>query len=220
MLPRRQVLRSGLACLATGLAGPLGRAAAAPEQPRDLRFRVTRAGSEIGTHAVSFSQTDPSLIVRTSVNLQVKVAFITAFHYQHESEEIWQDGRLAAARSRTNDNGRKFEVAGEAVRDGFRTVGPSGPFIAAPELLTSNTVWREEFARQSALINVQEGGELGVATTPLGRDAITLRDRQIAATKFRIITPQCAGHLWYDDRRSWVRAELEIKGERVIYEQV
>jgi hypothetical protein len=180
-----------------------------------------RAGAQIGTHNISFSRSDSALIVRTAVHLQVKVAFIVAFRYEHEAEEIWRDGRIAAARSRTDDNGQKFGVSGEAIANGFRIVGPSGPLVTAPHLLTSNTVWRAEFVQQSALINVQEGGELGLAATPLGQGAvIAAGGRSVAATKFRVITPQCAGVIWYDDRQSWVRAELEVKGERVAYEQI
>jgi hypothetical protein len=210
------------ACLGILAAGGVvavgGPALAQPAAvPRDVRFRLLRSGSSIGSHAVTFRQDGSKTIAQVDVDIVVRVAFITAFRYRHSSEEVFEGGRLMSVRSQTNDNGRTYGVSGQATRDGFRIEGPGGPFTAPATLLTSNSTWNAGFVRQQALLNVQQGGQCGLAVNRVGSEAVTAGGAQVTAEKYRAITPQCAGHVWYAPDGRWVRAVLEMRGETVEY---
>jgi hypothetical protein len=60
----------------------------------DVRFDVYRKGSNIGTHVIQFDRTGGTLKVASRVDLQVKVAFITAYRYEQTGQDEWQDDVL------------------------------------------------------------------------------------------------------------------------------
>jgi hypothetical protein len=198
-----------------------GRAVAQPAAaaPRDVRFRLLRGGSSIGTHTVTFHQDGAKTIAVVGVDILVRVAFINAFRYRHTSEETFQGGRLIAVRSTTNDNGRAYGVTGQATSDGFRIEGPGGPFMAPATLMTSNSTWNAAFVRQQALINVQQGGQCGLVASRVGTESVVAQGASVEATKYRAVTPHCAGHVWYAPDGRWVHAVLEMRGETVEYVQ-
>ncbi len=128
LIPRRLIL-GGLA-----LAGTRPRAAWAA--PPEIRFRVMREGSAIGTHRVSFRDTAGGLAARTEVDIAVRLLGITVFRYTHRFEEIWAGNRLRAVTSRTDRNGRVTEATIRAEGGGLVVNGPEGtqrlPAEAAP----------------------------------------------------------------------------------------
>src|SRR4030095_5219849 len=98
--------------------------------PQSLRFKAYRDKSAVGTPTIDVQPSGNNLKVTIKIDLNVSVAFITLFEFKHDCEEIWQDGRLVSLRSKTNDNGEKFQVTGKATPEGFRIEGPGGPAIA------------------------------------------------------------------------------------------
>jgi hypothetical protein len=217
LIGRRQAAALLLASLgATALTRTLR---AAPIGPvKDFKFRVLREGSEIGSHAISFEDSGARHVVRSRIRLAVKVAFITAFRYEHDGEEVWENGQIMSLRTRTHDNGPEYAVLGNREANGFRVVGPDGPFVTAPNLLPSSAVWHPDYVRQTAIINVEQGGEMGLSTRKLESEMLPGSRSQMMAQKFRMVTPHCGGFVWYDSAMRWVRAEIEIKGEKLIYE--
>ncbi|HSE79136.1 MAG TPA: DUF6134 family protein [Alphaproteobacteria bacterium] len=216
---RRRLLIGGFACIGAGAAGLPAILRDVQAQPApDLRYRVFRERSEIGAHDIFMRGAPDSRTVETKIRLEVKIAFITAFRYLHESTEAWRDGKLQSLVSRTDDNGEKRELVGASVGDGVRIVGPMGPFVARSHLMTSNGFWSAEFVRQTSLINAAEGGEVGISAKRLGEEEIPTRRGPVRAEKHRFLTPQCAGLVWYDMDGLLVRGIFEVKGETLIYE--
>lgn len=214
--PRRRFLTAGIGGL-VALAGT-GLPAAQPLPMRDYRFRVLRDGSEIGTHNVSFSGSPDNLESQTTIRLAVRVAFITAFRFAHDAEERWEKGSLVFLRTKTDDNGTVYEVSGGPAAGGFRVVGPGGPLITPSGLLTSTALWHPAYVRQSLLINAQQGGEIGLSVRKVAEEPMSGAGGGGMSEKYRMITPQCSGYVWYDNAMRWLRAELNIKGERLRYE--
>lgn len=129
----RRLLLPGLAAMAA-LAPALPARAAAPAQ---VRFRILREGSAIGTHRVSFAEgADGSLSALTEVDIAVKLAGFTVFRFTHRFEEVWAGQRLREARSRQDRNGRVTEMLARADAQGIAVQGPEGalrlPAEAAP----------------------------------------------------------------------------------------
>lgn len=184
---------------------------------RDLRFRALRHGSPIGEHRVTFRRHGDRLTVETRVDIAVKVLFFTAFRFKHEAEEVWQSDRLLSVLSTTDDDGTLLQVSGHAVMDGFRIIGADGPFLASPRLLTSNTLWDRRIVRESRLIDVQHGGEIGLVVKPLGDEQVDTPQGPVRASRHHMITPYYAGSVFHDSDGRWVKGLIELKGELVEY---
>jgi hypothetical protein len=86
-------------------------------------FDIYRDGSEIGNHVITITRDSDQTMVNVKTDIKVKVAFITAYRFEHERTETWSRDRLLRVESRTNDDGKKFAIIAEANGDGYsRTV--------------------------------------------------------------------------------------------------
>jgi hypothetical protein len=221
LVSRRQFTR----LVAAGLVGAgspalpaLAAALATSASPADLRFTVMRGRKKIGTHAVEFRGGPEARAVRTTIDLAVKVAFITAYRFRHDCEERWAAGRLVSLRSRTNDDGTPYAVEAAAEAAGCRGVGPGGPFLVACDLRTSNSQWDASLVAQTRLIDAQRGGAIGLVVHPRGTEPVALKGGgSVSAERFQVLTPLYGGDLWYDAAGRWVKGSLEIRGERIEY---
>jgi len=219
--PQQTLSRRAFGALGLGagalLAGLAPAARAQDGLPPDIVFSVVRNGTAIGTHRVLFRPAGERMMVQTRIDLAVKVAFITAFRFNHQADELWDDARVLSLKSQTNDNGEKLEVAGSAVANGFKVVGPDGPFVTRPNLFTSNALWHPEIVAQRSLINAQHGGEVGLTVRALGNEAVTVPWGQVTAARHHVITPHLAGDIWHDASGRWVKAIIDLKGETIHY---
>ena len=96
MTRRRFVTASaGILCLTSiGGRGLVNRALAdslpgADTLAAGLRFRIRWKGDEIGYHRISLKAAGDQLTITTSIRMKVKMAFVTAFRYEHDCTEAW-----------------------------------------------------------------------------------------------------------------------------------
>jgi hypothetical protein len=214
---RRRLLRLATAAATAPLLGPFLRGSARAAATRDLRFRALHRGAPVGEHSVAFRSNEERLTVTTHIDITVKVLFFTAFRFKHDAEEVWQAGRLQSVKSSTDDNGTLLQVSGYAAGDGFRIVGEDGPFLAAAHLLTSNTLWDRRLVRESRLIDVQHGGEVGMVAKRLGDEPVGTPQGRVQAERYQIITPHYAGSLFFGPDGRWVKGLIEQQGEILEY---
>jgi hypothetical protein len=216
---RRTFLRQGgtlgLAMLATPVTGS---AQAQSEGSGDLRFEVSRNGSEIGHHVLTFTQAGERLTVDIDIELRVRFAFITAYSYTHRNREEWEDGRLLGFSSRTDDNGTKHSV--EARREGDELIvnGSEGR-ITAPTGILPGTYWHRRFLDEPTWINTQTGEIIEGTIAPRGAERIAGTDGEIEARRYRV-TGDIDVDLWYADER-WVKLAFDgPDGSRIDYRMV
>jgi hypothetical protein len=102
----------------------------------ELRFRVMREGSSIGTHRVVFTEAAGALTAQTEVLIQVRLMGFTVFRLTHGFTEVWAGGRLRSVASRHDRNGTITEMTARAEPGGILVQGPEGvqrlPAEAAP----------------------------------------------------------------------------------------
>ena len=216
----------GLGTVALMAATPLGPAWSSTRQPiriptqaSDSRFQLLWDGDRVGFHDVSIrpGATPGSAVIRTKVRLQMDMALITAYRLAHDSEEIWEDGRIARLESRSDDDGDVFKVVGRRTEQGFEITGPKGTTLAAPELPTSNAMWSQEMLSWPEVIDCQRGGVMGVDTRELGAAAVTVQGATRSARGYEFATPFARGDVWYDGNGRWVKMRLAIAGETIHY---
>ncbi|WP_431284252.1 DUF6134 family protein [Humitalea sp. 24SJ18S-53] len=135
-LPRRTAL-----CLPLGL---LARPAAAA--PATVRFKVMREGREVGFHRVTVTQDGTTTRAVAEIEIIVRVMSFTVFSYRVQAQEVWRDGRLVSADSRSEKKGQPNSMVVRADAQGlaFQATGGNGrlPADAAPL-----TWWRETSMR-------------------------------------------------------------------------
>lgn len=214
-ISRRQVIVRGVAA---GMMPFLGGAAIVRAAARsELRFHALWRGSSIGEHKVAFRSDGSRLTVETHIDITARFLVFDVFHLKHDAQEVWQSGRLVSVTSRTVHDGARMAVSGAAVEGGFRIVGEGGPFLAVANLLTSNSLWDRRIVRESRLIDVQHGGEVGLVARPQGDEQVVTPRGRIDAKRYQLITPYYAGSVFYDADGQWVKALVELKGETLEY---
>lgn len=212
---RRRMLGMASAAAVFPLLGSILPRSALAAAPARVRFQTLYQGSPVGEHCVDFQTRGDRVMVTT--HIKIKVLFFTAFQFSHDAVEIWQAGRLVSVNSTTDDNGAKLNVSGAAVPDGFRITGLDGPFLAAPQLLTTNTLWDIRLLSESRMIDVQYGGEVGLVVKSRGKEQVLTPRGLVMASRYQIITPNYAGSLFFDGDGHWVKGLMERQGEILEY---
>jgi len=214
---RRRVLGMSSSVLAMPVFGSVFPTSVRASLPRDISFRALYQGAPVGTHSVSFVGNDDRLVVTSHIDIAVKVLFFTAYRFAHDAVEIWRSGRLISVESTTDDNGVQLSVMGQAALGGFRINGVNGPFLADGGLMTTNTLWDSRLIAESRLIDVQNGGEIGLVVKPVGVEPVDTPQGRIVARRYSILTPNYAGSLFFDGGGRWVKSLLERQGEVLEY---
>lgn len=131
----------------TALLLPLGLAPPAAAAPTDARFKVMREGREVGFHRVGVTQSGNTLRAVAEIEIIVRLLSFTVFRFRVDAEEIWRDGRLVSADSRSEKQGRASVISVRAEAAGLVFQGTNGagrlPADAAPL-----TWWREASMRR------------------------------------------------------------------------
>lgn len=185
--------------------------------PEAFDFDILLNDKVVGAHRVDVQTAGDETLVKTDIEIVVKMAFITVFNFAHRGEERWRNDQLVALNSSTVNDSDKFKVTGEATANGFRVVSDQGPYTAPANSWTSNNLWDPEVLARAALIDAQHGGEVGLSAKSLGQDSVDVAGQKLTATRYQIITPFVAGNLWYDETARWVKASFDVRGETIVY---
>ena len=57
----------------------------------EVKFDVIRKNNVIGSHEITFVKNDDVLLVETNIEVEVKVLFISAYKFSHQSTETWSN---------------------------------------------------------------------------------------------------------------------------------
>lgn len=219
VMVERRALMLGLLC--TGLAG---RALAATVPPSGMiDFNVFRQGdSPMGYHRLRFSRDGDDLVMEKEIRLEVSLAFITAYRYQHTNREVWRDGRLIAIDTRTNDDGDRYEMTGRATDGGFAVESSANGRVTAPATIIPTSYWNHAITGATQLLDTQRGlimdvvmGDLG-PNPPPGGFPVPARHHRINILTNRPGSTERID-LWYDEAEAWVGLAFEAKGQTIHY---
>jgi hypothetical protein len=203
----------GLLLGALGFAG-----SAAAEQ---LRFQVYLDERPIGEHSFRIAGSGDTTRVTSRASFDVDFLFINAYRYRHTSSEVFRNGCLTAIDATTDDNGKRYQVSGEAAGDAFRIQATDGTERASGCVKTF-AYWDRDFLSKRRLLNPQTGDLESVRVQPKGRDSIAVENgREVPAERFALRTDELTIDLWYNDDLGWVGLESDTgKGKRIIYRRV
>lgn len=220
---RRHVLLAGPILLGLGIL-PLRAASAFAVPPAGaLSFSVYRKkDSPMGSHRMRFTRDGDRLIMEKSIDLEVSLAFVTAYRYRHRNREVWQDGRLVEIETRTNDDGDDYWLRGTASPDGFQVDGSGGSYTAPADIIPTS-YWNHATTSATQLLDTQRGLIMDVRMEDQGSETLETQAGSVQARHHTInILTNPPGKtdridLWYDDRDQWVGLAFEAKGQKISY---
>jgi hypothetical protein len=206
--------RHFLACAAAAsLAAPAAARADGAASP--ITFTVLRDSSPIGTHRVTFNRTGTTIAVEIAIDLEVRLLRIPVYRYTHRSAERWEDGRLVALDSRTNDDGTRSEVRARATAAGLAVEGSGGSFIAPPNT-EPTSYWHEDMTRRARLLDTQNGVLIGVTARKTGTRRSRIAGRDIDVRVYEL-SGDLTSRLGYSAAGEWVDLEFDARGSRISY---
>jgi hypothetical protein len=198
-----------------------GRAArAAWPEPDRIAFAVTRNGSAIGSHTLTFQRAGQDLRVLIEAKFHVGFGPITFFRYEHRGVEQWRNGQFVSLQTDTNENGRIFRVRAERRAAGVAIAATNLADQLAPATALPLTHWAQQ-AMHAPLFNPQTGKILAETARPIGQGTVELANgKPIAATGYTL-----AGEApikdWYDTAGTWAALDAVGKdGSQIAYRRV
>jgi hypothetical protein len=217
MIGRRAVLLGGAAVVTGAASG----AAALPVPSGDsLAFRMLRHGSEIGTHALTFSHDGAMLTVRIVVDALVTFASIPVVRYSHRGVETWRDTTLVGLTGDTDKNGTRNWVRAQRTDEGLVVLGSQTKRYISPESAIPTSYWDKRML-DGPMISLEDGVLLSPKVADLRMESVRLASGQMIAADHYSLSGAFAVDLWYDEQRTWAgMAMTVVDGSEVHYERL
>ena len=180
---------------------------------QEWRFRVYLDETEIGYHDFVLEAADNQLVLQSEASFEYRLLFVKLYGYEHENTETWSGGCLTAIESRTDANGKPFEVSGSLDGDRFVLNGTAGQ-VELPSCNMSFAYWNPAFLKQQHLINTQNGEVLEIEVSEPERVEIEVRGVLQPALRYRLGAGEMKIELWYSENHEWLALENEARGGR------
>lgn len=209
---RIRILLTLAACALAAAAS----AAGIDDPGRDVRewnFRVFLDDAEIGYHRFELVREDDTRRVSTEARFRVGFLFLTAYRYEHVNEETWEGDCLREIESRTDDNGREFEVSGSQRENRFAVTAGERP-IVADDCVKTFAYWNPAILEEDRLLNSQTGELLPVTIERVAREVLDVKGEPVPAVRYRLSSRNLELDIWYSDRDEWLALESTVKGGR------
>lgn len=162
--------------------------------PDSLTYTILMDGDPIGQEDYAFRQDAGRLDVSVQTKTDVKLLFLT-FHYRHQRQESWQDGKLVHMVADTDDDGTKHHVEEAVTQDG-ETVSLDGKAAALPADSFPLSLWSQMVLSGSDLYGVTDAEPFHVSVKDLGAETLTLNGKALQSHHFRI-DGDVQRDLWY-----------------------
>ena len=217
MIGRRAVLLGGAAVVTRAASV----AAALPVPSGDsLAFRMVRHGSEIGTHALTFSHDGEMLTVRIVVDALVTFASIPIARYSHRGVETWRDATLVQLTGDTDKNGTRNWVRAQRTDEGLVVLGSQTKRYISPGSAIPTSYWNKRML-DGPMISLEDGVLLSPKVADLRMESVRLASGQMISADHYSLTGAFAVDLWYDEQRTWAgMAMTVVDGSEVHYERL
>jgi hypothetical protein len=208
------VLAAGACLLGRGLS----MAAAAKTETRQFTVRIDSKPAGSYQMTVS-SQDDRTFTVACRANVLASYFFIK-YRYTYEGSEVWTKGRLTRLESKTNDDGKRFEVLAQGVGDGLRVRANGEEHTSRPGVWTT-TYWHapdpKSVNQPVELLDCDTGRNLRGTLQYVGTQLLTLAGEPRNCAYYRI-QGDVQVDLWYDGQQRLVREVSVDDGHRIVIE--
>ena len=149
-----------------------------------VKFDIIRKNKVIGSHEIKFTENDDGLLVETNINIEVKILFITAYKFFHQSKEIWVgDNFLKIDAYSDFEDDREYFIEGYDENDLFLASGMDGQLELDKNILPSN-FWNIDVLKEKEIFDTQKGIARTIEVEDLGYENININGKEIKCKKF------------------------------------
>ncbi len=201
------------------LTAGLGADRAAAAQPQRHDFEVFLDAKRIGSHLFEVTTLGTEQWhVKSEARFDVRFLGVTAFRYQHQANEQWQNGCLDSIQTQTNENGKLSAVSGKSLRGAresasFKLEVP--PILLEQDCVVTYAYWDpDRLLKQQALLNPQSGKLDAVRFETMGQETLQVGGKTVAATHYRLRGPELVIDLWYSPSGQWLQLESSTTSKR------
>ncbi len=178
-----------------------------------LAFDVFRNDGRIGTHQVRMRQDGNRVETDIAIDLEVKIAFVTAYRYTHRNHEVYVDDRLVTMQSWTDDNGTRYEVDARNRGDRLVVNGTDGT-VELPASMLPTTYWKPRMVQDTSWINTQHGRLVEGRSELVGEEIVEVGGEPVPCERFAI-RGDIDLDLWYGPI-GWTQLAFTVRGSNHI----
>ena len=169
----------------------------------DLHFDAILKDKVIGQHTFSIKKDK----IISKADFHIEFLFMDIY-YQHKSEELWVANCLSSISSKTNDDGKLFEVNGNKTPK-FFSVDVNKDSYKLPSCVMTFAYWNPLILEQSKLMNSQNGQYLDVKTKLIKQEKILVKGKDVQTSCYELTASKDGNEklkiqLWYDQAMQWV----------------
>ena len=191
-----------------------------------VKFEVIRKNKVIGNHEIKFTKKNDVLLVETNIDIEVKVLFVTAYEFNHQSTETWINGNFTKIVAHSDfEDEREYFITGQDDGDSFLASGMDGKLELDKNILPSN-FWNIDILKQKELFDTQKGIVRTIEVKDLGYEKIEINDNKIKCKKFIFNAsrnPKDKGPfpeytLWYNENNELMKFKFidKKRGNKII----
>ena len=200
------------AAVAALLAMPL---AALGDDAGEYSFAILKDGAPVGVHRVAFERAGARIAIREATAIEVRLAMIPIYSFEHEARQIWENGRAIRIDATTNQNGKELHITVRPAGRGYiRTVnGRVDRFDGSMAVLA---FWNKDTLRHHAFFSAVEDETIRASFEFAGKERITIAGAELEVEHYRMVGDE-ERELWYDASGHLAKVRLSRLGSEIEY---
>ena len=181
----------------------------------EYTFAILKDGTPVGVHRVAFDRAGARIAIREATVIEVRLAMIPVYSFEHEARQIWENGRAVRIDATTNDNGEELEITVRPDGEGYiRTVnGRVDKFDGSTAVLA---FWNKDTLRHHAFFSAVEDKTLQASFEFAGKERITIAGAALEVEHYRMVGDE-ERELWYDAAGHIAKLRLRRLGSEIEY---
>lgn len=204
-------------CLARAAAAALLIAplAALAGDAGEYTFAILRNGAPVGEHRIVFAQDGARTDIREASAIEVRLALIPVYRFEHQSRQVWENGRALRIDATTNTNGKRLRITVRPSGRGYvRTVnGRVDRFDGSTAVLA---FWNKDTLEHRAFFSAIEDKALRASFEFAGREKITIAGTALDVDHYRMVGDE-ERELWYDTAGHIAKLRFRRLGSEIEY---
>jgi hypothetical protein len=181
----------------------------------EYTFTVLKDGAPIGVHRVVFDRDGGRIDIREATAIEVRLAMIPVYSFEHEARQIWEHGRAVRIDATTNENGKELDITVRPSGHGYvRTV--NGRVDKFDESMSPLAFWNKDTLKHHAFFSVVEDKTLQASFEFAGRETITIAGTPLDVDHYRMVGDE-ERELWYDMAGRLAKVRLRRFGSEIEY---